>query len=129
MITERERKWLEENSSWIEDEKTGLETFGNRAFTDLNNDSGMKLSIIFAEVRGNHSFYIKKLYVGVGDKYRYSFYIKQPDNRLFYLYTTSTVDSPLDNSEIVLSLDSQVKRLGLKPEKLNSLYKNLQVSK
>jgi hypothetical protein len=128
MITEREKKWLEENSSWIEDEKTDLETFGNKAFTSLNNDSGMKLSMLFAETRGGHSFYIKKLYPSQG-KYRYSFYIKQPDNKLFYLYTTATVDRPLENQEILLSIDHQVSRLGLRSQKLNNLYRNLQVSR
>ena len=128
MITDREKKWLEENSSWIEDEKTDLETFGNKAFTSLNTDSGMKLSIVFAEARGEHSFYVKKIYSSPG-WYRYSFYIKQPDNKLFYLYSTEQVDHPLDNQEILISIDGQVRRLGLRPQKLNSLYKNLQVSR
>jgi hypothetical protein len=128
MITEREKKWLEENSSWIEDEKTDLETFGNRAFTSLSNDSGMKLSIVFAEARGGHSFYVKKIYPYTG-WYRYSLYIKQPNNKLFYLDSTEPVDHPLDNQEILTSIDEQVRRLGLKSQKLNSLYKNLQVSR
>ena len=128
MITEREKKWLEDNSSWIENEKTDLETFGNKAFTSLGEDSGIKLSILFAETRGGHSFYVKKLYPSQG-KYRYSFYVKQPDNKLFYMYSTAQLDRPLEEQEILLSFDHQVSRLGLKSQKLNSLYKNLQVSK
>lgn len=128
MITEREKEWLEKNSSWIENEKTDLETFGNMAFTDLNNDSGMKLSIVFAEARGEHSFYVKKIHPYSG-WYRYSLYIKQPNNKLFYLDSTDLVDHPLDNQEILTIIDGQVSRLGLRSQKLNSLYKNLQVSK
>ena len=128
MITEREKKWLEDNSSWIEDEKTDLETFSNKAFTSLSEDSGIKLSMLFAETRGGHSFYVKKLYQSQG-KYRYSFYIKQPDNKLFYMYSTAVIGRPLEDQEILLSLDHQASRLGLKSQKLNSLYKNLQVSR
>lgn len=128
MITDREKKWLEENSSWIEDEKTDLETFGNRAFAGLGTDSAMKLSTVFAEARGEHSFYVKKICPYSG-WYRYSFYIKQPNNKLFYLYSTDPVDHPLDNQEILTSIDGQVGRLGLRPQRLNSLYKNLQVSR
>ena len=128
MITERESQWLKDNSSWIEDEKTDLETFGNKALGSLGEYSFMKLSITFAEARGGHSFYVKKLYPSQG-KYRYSFYIKQPDNKLFYLYTTDTVDRPLEDQEILLSIDHQARRLGLKSQKLGNLYRNLQVSK
>ena len=128
MITERESQWLKDNSSWIEDEKTDLETFGNKAFAVFGEDSAMKLSMLFAETKGGHSFYVKKLYPSPG-KYRYSFYIKQPDNKLFYMYTTATVDRPLEDQEILLSLNYQAIRLGLKSQKLGNLYRNLQVSK
>ena len=58
MITEREKKWLEDNSSWIES-GCSLDTFSDRAFSNLGIDSGLKLTLLFAEIREGHSFYVK----------------------------------------------------------------------